>query len=92
LLLEYGPEIQFPDEHFSLHSSQIEVQMDLLHEEDLMSFLTDFLSSGRLMINNSCSISELLISEENFLRFVEHQRRVCEFQWYTLRREPYTGE
>jgi hypothetical protein len=92
LLLEYGPGIEFPDEQISLRSSQIEIQMDLLHEEDLTRFLDDFLGSGRLMINNSCSIRELLISENNFLKHVEHQTASCEFQWYTLRREPYTGE
>ena len=91
LLLTYASDVESPEEQISLRSSRIQIQLSLLHEEDLMLFLADFLGSGRLMFNSSCSINGLNVAEDALLEFVAHQLATCDFYWYTLRREPYTG-
>lgn len=91
MLLPYPPEVEFPDEQISLRTSRIEVQLPLLHEQDLARFLNDFLSTGRLILTNGCTMSRALLEPENYLDVVEHQLASCEFHWFTLQREPYTG-
>lgn len=91
LLLSYGTDVSFPDEQVSLRSTGIQVQFPLLHEEDLLQFLADFTGSGRLMLTNRCSIDETIRVADSDLELAQYQLADCEFQWYTLRREPYTG-
>ncbi len=91
LLLTYASDVEFPDEQISLRSSSIQIQLPLLHEEDLTRFLADFLGSGRLMISNRCSIDALVVGEDDLLGLVQRQLATCNFYWYTLRREPITG-
>ncbi len=91
LLLTYASDVELPEEQISLRSSSIQIQLPLLHEEDLTRFLADFLGSGRLMFINRCNIASLAVSEADLLELVQHQLATCEFYWYTLRREPFTG-
>ncbi|MCH7816851.1 MAG: hypothetical protein IIC60_09820 [Proteobacteria bacterium] len=91
ILLSYTSDIEFPDEQISLRSSQIQIRLPLLHEEDLARFLADFLGGDRLIVSNRCTINETVIAEDNFLEIREHQLAICDFYWYTLRREPFTG-
>lgn len=90
-LLNYDPGVEFPDEQISLRSTRIQVQLPLLHEEDLIRFLADFLGSGRLLVSESCSIEGTVPVDSENLQNAEHQLATCDFYWYTLRREPYTG-
>ncbi|MDA1372405.1 MAG: hypothetical protein O2971_16795 [Proteobacteria bacterium] len=91
ILLAYPEEVEFPDEQISLRSSRVQVQIPLLHEEDLVRFLSAFLRDGRLMVVNRCALSDTPVLEEDILRVVPHQVATCEFYWYTLRNEPYSG-
>lgn len=91
LMIEYPLDVENPDEQISLRNSQVSVQIPLLHEEDLTRFLTDFLSSERMMVNSNCSISEAPQVEENLNELIQRQMAACRFYWYTLRREPYLG-
>lgn len=90
-LLSYDEEVEFPDEQITLRSSEIQITIPLLHEEDLSRFITDFLQTGRLLVANRCTISNALLDEDDLREVVEHQRATCEFHWFTLRREPFTG-
>lgn len=91
ILLAYPEEVEFPDEQISLRSSRVQVQIPLLHEEDLVRFLSAFLRDGRLMVVNRCALNDTPVLEEDILRVVPHQVATCEFYWYTLRNEPYSG-
>jgi len=91
ILLPYPPEVEFPDEQISLRSSQVRIRLPLLHEEDLVRFLSDFMGQERLMVNNRCVIGESPVEDDNNFEVVEHQVATCEFYWYTLRNEPYSG-
>lgn len=91
-LLAYDVSVEAPDELISLRSSQVFINMPLLHERDLEVFLADFLDTGRLMVANSCNVSNTLADEDEILELVEHQRALCEFSWFTLRREPLVIE
>lgn len=91
ILLTYAADVESPDEQISLRISNIQIQLPLLHEEDLTRFLADFLGSGRLMLSNRCSIDALAVAEADLLELVQHQLATCNFYWYTLRREPFTG-
>lgn len=90
-LLSYDEGVEFPDEQITLRSSQIRITLPLLHEEDLSRFVTDFLQTRRLLVANRCMISNALLDEDDLREVVEHQRAICEFHWFTLRREPFTG-
>lgn len=90
-LLSYGDSVEFPDEQITLRSSQIVINMPLLHEEDLSRFFADFLNTGRLLVANRCTLTNSLLDESDMREVVEHQRATCEFHWFTLRREPFTG-
>jgi hypothetical protein len=91
LLLNYGPEIESPAEQISLRSSDIGIQLPLLHEEDLLRFLAAFTGSGRLMLTSRCSIDEVVRVDDDSMQLVQNQLADCDFSWFTLRREPYTG-
>ena len=91
ILLPYSAEIEFPEEQISLRSSRVQISLPLLHEEDLTRFLGDFLNTSRLMVTSNCTLSDSLAAETDIYELVEHQYATCEFYWYTLRREPYTG-
>lgn len=88
MVLEYPFDVENPDEQISLRNSQISLQIPLLHEEDLTRFLSDFMSSGRMMINSNCSVSEAAQMQESGNELVQRQIASCQFYWYTLRREP----
>jgi hypothetical protein len=90
-LLNYGDAVEFPDEQITLRSSQMVITLPLLHEEDLSRFFGDFLNTGRLLVANRCTLSNALVDDGDLLEVVEHQRATCEFHWFTLRREPFTG-
>ncbi len=91
ILLEYPPDVAFPDDQISLRFSQVQVSLPLLHEGDLMRFLNDFLGAGRLLVTNQCTINDALEDQGDLLEVVQHQVAICSFYWYTLRREPFTG-
>ncbi|NKB32939.1 MAG: hypothetical protein GKR91_07555 [Pseudomonadales bacterium] len=91
VLLEYPFDVENPDEQISLRNSQVSVQIPLLHEEDLTRFLADFMSSGRMMVNNSCAIAQAPQLEEIPNQLSQRQIASCGFHWYTLRREPFIG-
>ena len=90
-VLGYDESVEFPEEQITLRSSVIEINMPLLHEEDLFRFYNDFLNTGRLLVTNRCTVTDALQSEEDILEVIEHQRAMCQFVWFTLRREPFTG-
>jgi hypothetical protein len=91
-VLPYTTEIDFPDEQIALRWSRIQVSLPLLHEGDLTRFLASFLSSGRLVVANSCRISEAILEERDLLEVVPHLQSSCEYYWYTLIREPYSND
>ncbi|MEQ8956075.1 MAG: hypothetical protein RL120_18250, partial [Gammaproteobacteria bacterium] len=91
ILLEYPPDVAFPDDQVSLRASQVEISLPLLHEGDLMRFLNDFLGTGRLLVTDECSIAEALREVSDELEVVAHQVATCNFYWYTLRLEPFSG-
>lgn len=91
-ILEYPATVENPEEEMSLRSSRLQVSLPLLHEEDLTRFLTDILQPNRMLVNNHCEINQLVVSEEDMLTIVPHQRAVCEIVWYTLQREPFGQE
>lgn len=90
-LLPYPAGVENPDEQISLRSSLIRIQLPLLHEQDLTRFLADFMGSGRLVVGDRCTIEGRALPEDDLLEIVEHQLATCNFYWYTLRREPFTG-
>lgn len=90
-LLPYEENVEFPEEQITLRSSQIVINMPLLHEGDLARFLDDLLNTGRLLVTNRCAITDSLLDEEDMFDVVEHQRALCELVWFSLRREPFTG-
>ncbi len=90
-LLAYPETVEFPNEQITLRSSQILMTMPLLHEGDLINFFADILNTGRLLVANRCTINNALLDASDLNSVVEHQRAICEFHWFTLRREPFTG-
>lgn len=86
-MLEYGDEVEFPEEYISVRSSTVTVRLPLLHEEDLVRFLNAFLNAGRLMVSTSCSITASPVEPGNALELVAYQTASCEFIWYSFRRE-----
>lgn len=91
LLLEYGENVDFPDDQITLRTSQVQVRFSLLHEEDLTRFLTDIMDSGRLMAPSSCTVNAALEDPDMIQEVVQHQIAACDFNWYTFQREPYLG-
>ncbi len=91
LLLEYGEDVDFPDDQITLRSSQVQVRFSLLHEEDLTRFLADIMDSGRLMVPTSCTVTAALEDPDMAREVVQHQIAACDFNWYTYQREPYLG-
>ncbi len=91
-MLQYPETVENPEEEMSLRSSRLQVSLPLLHEEDLTRFLTEILQPERMLVNNHCEINQLVVSEEDILTLVPHQRAVCEIVWYTLQREPFGQE
>lgn len=89
-VLGYADNVESPEEEVSLLRSELKIQLPLLHEEDLTRFLVDLMRPGRLLVNNRCVITDLLLSESDVLDISPHQQAACDFYWYTLRSEPYT--
>lgn len=89
VLIPYRTEVDFPEEQVTLRSSEINLQLPLLHEGDLTRLLEQLLASGRLLVVDNCSMRYALESEETFLTLVQHQLASCNLVWYTFRREPY---
>lgn len=79
LLLNYGEDVELPEEQVSLRSSVIQITLPLLHEVDLMRFLEDFTGGGRLIVTNECSIRETVSAMESNLDPVQHQLADCIF-------------
>lgn len=77
------------DEQISLRGSKISLNMSLLHEADFQRFYNDFTDTGKLLVPTFCRINLTHFDESTFLNVAEHLSAVCEFYWYTLRREPY---
>lgn len=92
MVLPYPDDVESPEEQVSLRKSILQVQLPLLHEEDLTRFLYDFIQPTRLLVNNRCVVSDLLVSDQDILNVVPHQQANCEFHWFTLRREPFVFE
>lgn len=90
--LEYDSDVEDPQEQISLKGSRLQVQLPLLHEEDLTRFLGDFLRPGRLVVSNRCVINKVIINEEDLLSLIPHQQASCDFYWYTLIEEPIEEE
>lgn len=92
-VLEYGEEIEIPEEQIVMHSSFVRLRIPLLHEEDLTRFLNAFLNAGRLMVTTSCAINSSETSASISLELIERQIADCEFIWYTFSQEmPSLGE
>ena len=91
-LLAYDEEVEDAEEQISLRRSLLNVQIPLLHEEDLTRFIDDYLRPNRLMVNNRCVINNVLLQDTEQLSVVPHQQARCEFYWYTLHREPFLDE
>jgi len=91
MLLNYDDYVEFPDEQITLRFSHIVMSLPLLHEQDLTRFLDEFLNTGRLIVVTECDVNRTLVDEDDALDLVEHLRAECEFNWYTLQREPFTG-
>jgi len=88
-VIPFLSEVDFPTEQISLRSSQISLELPLLHEGDLFRLLGELLATGRLLAIDRCAVNYALESEENFLTLVQHQLAACELYWYSFQREPY---
>ena len=92
---EFGPQLALetgPAAGYAYHSSQLKIQLRLLHEEDLLRFLGRLQREARAMIIiRSCRLAPAAVlaqpGDNASILLAD-----CELQWVTLRRANGKGE
>lgn len=75
---------------FSLHRSTMKLDMDLLHEEDLLTLLNGLKQQTAPFIIRECEINRPIGSKINANLLTNNAKARCEIDWITLR-EPSKG-
>ena len=75
---------------FSLHRSTMKLDMDLLHEEDLLTLLSGLKQQTAPFIIRECEINRPIGSKINASLLTNNAKARCEIDWITLR-EPSKG-
>lgn len=73
---------------FSLHRSIMKLDMDLLHEEDLLTLLNGLRQQTAPFIVRECEINRPIGSKINTTLLTNNAKARCEIDWITLR-EPH---
>lgn len=88
LMLNYPPDIREPGGPIALRSSSIGLDLNLLHEDDLIRLLAGIVDSPGLYQTKECSIDLLSPASTNFIFLSRHFSASCEVLWYTFDLEP----
>jgi|APFre7841882630_1041343.scaffolds.fasta_scaffold00397_3 hypothetical protein len=85
---EFGPQIPLestPGTGYAYHSSQLKIQLRLLHEEDLLNFITRLQQEAKAMVLvRSCKVTRLPAA--NSAGSAAQLSAECMMEWVTLRR------
>jgi hypothetical protein len=85
---EFGPQLPLettPDAGYAYHSSQLKIQLRLLHEEDLLNFITRLHQEAKAMVLvRSCKLARLPAA--NAAATAAQLSADCTMEWVTLRR------
>lgn len=88
LNLTYPPELREPGDPVALHSSIIDLELPLLHEEDLTRLLDGILDSPGLYQTSNCEINLQNHETTSFIILSQHFTASCEILWYTFDLDP----
>ena len=86
--LSYDPMDLNPSEPVDLNYSKINLNLQLLHEEDLTRLIASMLDSGGLLLPTSCRMTHNNIIEVDFTKIAEHMSANCDLYWYTFELSP----
>ena len=85
---EFGPQLPLEtttDAGYAYHSSQLKIQLRLLHEEDLLNFITRLQQEAKAMVLvRSCKLVRLPAA--NAAATAAQLSADCTMEWVTLRR------
>jgi hypothetical protein len=85
---EFGPQLPLEtttDAGYAYHSSQLKIQLRLLHEEDLLNFITRLQQEAKAMVLvRSCKLVRLPAA--NAAAAAAQLSADCTMEWVTLRR------
>jgi hypothetical protein len=85
---EFGPQLPLEtttDAGYAYHSSQLKIQLRLLHEEDLLNFITRLQQEAKAMVLvRSCKLARLPAA--NAAATAAQLSADCTMEWVTLRR------
>lgn len=88
MMLTYPPEIREPGEPVALRSSEINLELNLLHEGDLIRLLDGIINSPGLFQLRSCEIDLLSKDVTSFIYLSRHFTASCDILWYTFDLDP----
>ncbi len=80
-----------PSEQVSLRTTPIDISVPLLHEGDFSVFLGQLLTEDRLLFPVYCYIEATGAPIVDLADYSPKLNADCQFYWYTLRIEPYSG-
>ena len=83
---EFGPQLPLetgPAAGYAYHSSQLKIQLRLLHEEDLLNFIARLQREAKAMVLvRNCKVSRLAGNPPDGAQLIAD----CAMEWVTLRR------
>jgi hypothetical protein len=86
--LAYPPEVSDPGRPITLHFSEVELSLALLHENDLARLLTAVLERPGLLQPVGCSLKSSGRPATGFIYLAQHFNATCTLQWYTIALPP----
>lgn len=84
LALLYDPAEPSPGGPIRLNTTELELSLPLLHEEDLSSLLRELLSSPGLFLPQECIVRLNNPSITSYIMLGQHQTATCNLLWFTF--------
>lgn len=90
--LKYRSDISDPGRPISLRSSLVQINLPLLHEDDLSRLLTALLDRSGLLQPLGCSVRASNRPAAGYIYLAQHLNADCTLQWYTFLLPPPEAE